>query len=78
MRVRRVVVFVPVAVLAAFIAFGSAELAGLLHQSPAGRPSVRPTVTVPASQLHLLPAYAPLTVTLTPTVTSRPVRTGRP
>lgn len=78
MKVRRVVVFVPLAVLAAFIAFGSAELAGLLHQSPAGRPSVRPTVTVPAAQLHLLPAYAPLPPTPTVTVTSRPVRTGRP
>jgi hypothetical protein len=59
MTIKRTLVFVPLAVLTAFIAFGSLEVNGVLHQSPAGQSSVRPA-PVPAGGLNLLPYDAPV------------------
>ena len=55
MRAKRILVFVPLAVLTAFIAVGSAVTGVLHHSSPV------PPATVPAPHVSLLPAYAPTT-----------------
>ena len=55
MRAKRVIVFVPLAVLTAFIAFGSVAAGVRHHSSPV------PAATVPAPQVSLLPEYAPVT-----------------
>jgi hypothetical protein len=57
MRAKRLVVFIPFAVLTAFVAFGSVA-AGVGHRSS--------SVPVPAPHVSLLPEYAPVPATELP------------